>query len=93
MHITQINVWRGVSPIARVLQFKAHLTHKLSNLCIANGLAINEWLLCNYLKLSFMVAAKADGGEMRFREVSVVESNAVKGKNWLDEIIQTNGLN
>lgn len=93
MHITQINVWCGVSPIAGILQFKAHLTHKLSNLRIANGLTVNKRLLCNYLKLPFIVAAKADDGELRFREISVVESYTVKGENWLDKIVQTYGLN
>ena len=67
--------------------------HIVSNLFIAHRLSINERLLYDNLKLSILVATKAKNGQSSFREIGIMECNAVECKYGLDEIIKAYGLN
>ena len=92
VHVAQVDFGRGPSPIAWVAKLEAHLAHIVGNFFVANGLAVNEGLLGDNLKLATAVSPKAEHGEARLGEVGVVQGDAVEGEDGLDEIVESDRL-
>ena len=66
--------------------------HIVRNLVIVHRLALNIRLLSDDLKIAPFVTTKANHCEPCLREIGVVKRNAVEGKDGLDEIVESNGL-
>ena len=78
VQVAQINLRRGIGPVTRIAEFKTHSFCKLLNFLIRHLFALDVRLLYNDLKISLTCASKPQYIEACFREIGIMEANAIE---------------